>query len=163
MNRSQIVWVLIILVVSPFLVFGAGQFIPYYDGFIVTSGSMEPEIMTGSLLFTLDVSADRIEVGDTITYRSGDSHTTHQVIQRNATNGSFNFTTQGIANDSPDPGVVTEGELVGKKLFSIPLLGYFISWAGTTTGLIVLIVLPGALLIFLEVWKIVSEIETNSG
>lgn len=143
-------WLIAALILFPFIAYGLSSFIPQYDGFIVTSGSMEPEIQTGSLLFTLKAPAENIEVGDTITFREGESHTTHKVIQKNSSNSQITFRTQGVANETPDPGVVTADELVGKKLFSIPLLGYLIVWAGTPVGLTLLVLIPGTILILLE-------------
>lgn len=155
---NTILWIVVLLFMSPFLAFAAGNYLPQFDGFTVTGGSMEPEIQTGSLLFTRNVPAERVDVGDTITFRDGEHFTTHKVINKSSSNGEISFRTQGIANNSPDPGRVTEDELQGKKLFSIPLLGYFIAWAGTTQGIIVLIIIPGALLLLLETKNIVHEV-----
>jgi signal peptidase len=157
-KHNKIVGAILMIAVSPFLFYGTGQFIPYYDGFIVTSGSMEPEIQTGSLLFTTPSSVENIRVGDTITFGEKDSLTTHKVIEKNISGNQTTFKTQGIANNSPDPGTVTENQIIGKKLFSIPYLGYITTWAGTTTGLTILIIIPGTLLMLLEAKKIHEEI-----
>ena len=158
MGRIEtLTWILITLLIAPLFAFTAVNYLPQFDGFTVTGGSMEPEIKTGSLLFTHNVEAEKIEVGDTITFRDGDHFTTHKVISKNSDNGEVSFRTQGIANESPDPGIVTEDELRGRKLVSIPLLGYFIAWAGTTQGLLIVVVLPGTLLILLEAKNIVDE------
>lgn len=149
--------IVIILLISPFLLYAGGQFIPQYDGFVVNSGSMEPEIDTGALLFTYKTGPENIGVADTITFQDEDSYTTHKVIEKN-TGEEITFKTQGIANNSPDPGEVTVDEIAGKKLFSIPFLGYVITWAGTTTGIIVLIVIPGIIVAAMEIRKIIAEV-----
>lgn len=159
--KNIVSWLLVIVLLSPFLAFAAGNLLPQFDSFTVTSGSMEPEIQTGALLFTKKVPAERINVGDTITFHDGDHFTTHEVINKSSSNGEISFRTQGIANNTPDPGVVTEDELEGKMLFSIPLLGYFIAWAGTTQGLLILIILPSILLLVLEVRNLVNEMEES--
>jgi signal peptidase len=153
--------IILFLFMAPFLAFAAGSYLPYFDGFTVVSGSMEPEIQTGSVLFTYKASPESISVGDTITFRNGDGFTTHEVISKNNSNGEIAFRTQGIANTSPDPWEVTEDEIKGKKLISIPLLGYFIVWAGTTEGLIFLILFPGTLLLLSETKSIVNEIRRD--
>lgn len=145
------------LILLPFLAYAASQFVPQYDMFVVTSGSMEPEIDTGALLFTHKASPERIQVGDTITFEEGDHFTTHKVINVSRSGEQLEFKTQGIANNAPDPGTVTGDELAGKKLFSIPFLGYVITWAGTTTGKIVLIIVPAIILILMEFGRIFSE------
>lgn len=158
-SKAGLIWIIILVLLSPVIAYGLAQYVPVYDGFIVTSGSMEPEIETGALLFTRPVDAERVIVGDTITFEEDGEHTTHRVIQKNDSNGEISLVTQGIANNSPDPGEVTEDELRGVKLFSIPLLGYGIAWAGTTTGLITLIIIPGVLLILLEIKDLYSEVK----
>jgi len=156
-GSGKLAWLVILILVMPFAVYAAGNFIPQYDGYIVTSGSMEPEIQTGSLLYTYKTSAENINVGDTITYQDGDHLTTHKVIEKIG-GDPVSFRTKGIANNSPDPGQVTEGQVQGKKLFSIPFLGYIAAWAGSIMGFIALVVLPGLVLILMEVKSILKEL-----
>ena len=158
---NTVSWLVILVVLAPFIAFAAGNYLPQFDGFAVTGGSMEPEIKTGALLFTQNVPADQIQVGDTITFSDGDHYTTHEVIGVESSNGETLFRTQGTANNSPDPGTVTEDELQGKKLFSIPFLGYFIVWAGTLQGLLILVVLPGLLLIASEATSLFRELKES--
>lgn len=155
---SKISWLVVILILSPFLLYGFSQFIPGMGGFVVQSGSMEPEIQTGSLLFTYTATAENIGVGDTITYQDGESFVTHEVIQKNSTDGEYTFITQGIANNAPDLDPVSEDQIAGKKLFSIPYLGYVVGLAGTATGKIVLVLIPATLIIGNELWQIKREI-----
>lgn len=152
---------LIILFVSPFLLYALGNFVPFYESFIVSSGSMEPELMTGSTLYTLKTAPENIRVGDTITYADGGRFTTHKVIEKRNQSGEISFKTKGIANENPDPGYVSGDELVGKKIFSIPFMGYLITWAGTSAGVLTLIFLPATLIILLELKEIASEIEVK--
>jgi signal peptidase len=158
--KSILGWLLFLVLISPFVAYGAGQFIPFYDGFIVTSGSMEPEIQTGAVLFTYRTSAENIRVGDTITFQKEDTFTTHEVIEKNT--DPISFRTQGTANNSPDPGTVSEDELAGKKLFSVPYLGYLISWAGSRNGIALFIIVPGAILVLMELRSIITELRENT-
>lgn len=152
--------IIILILTAPFIAHAIGSIAPQYDSYIVTSGSMEPEIQTGSLLFTYKTGVENINVGDTITYRERDNFVTHQVI--NKTNETPpTFTTKGIANDSPDPAQVTEDMIQGKKLFSIPFLGYVIAWAGSTRGFITLVVVPALLLILIELKNIFKELKSR--
>ncbi|MFO7793512.1 MAG: signal peptidase I [Candidatus Nanohaloarchaea archaeon] len=159
--RSGLFWIIVLVILSPFIAYGLGQYIPVYDGFIVTSGSMEPEIETGSLLFTRPVAAERVIVGDTITFQEDGEYTTHKVIRKNNTDEGITFVTQGVNNEAPDPGTVTAGELTGVKLFSIPFLGYATAWAGTTNGFMALIIVPGVLLILIEIKEVYSQIKAS--
>lgn len=159
--KSIAAWLVVFAVVSPFLAYGGSQFVPGYSGFIVESGSMEPEIMTGAILYTKNVSAEKISEGDTITYQDGDKFTTHEVIGKNSSDGQITFKTKGVANEAPDPGRVTEDQLAGKKITSIPFLGYMVSWAGTDEGIAVLILLPATLMIGSELRLIIREVRSR--
>lgn len=85
----------------------------------VLSGSMEPALQTGSLVFT-DTRNKEPEVGDIVTYRLEDIYVTHRVIDKE----KGGFVTKGDANEASDQGLVRKEQIAGTVLFSIPLLGY---------------------------------------
>ena len=88
---------------------------------IVVSGSMEPEIHTGSLVF-IDMKKTEAEVGDIIAFEKGSIFVTHR-IEKITEEG---YITKGDANKTADMGVVTDDAVIGTALFSIPYVGYFI-------------------------------------
>ena len=105
--------------------------------YAVLSGSMEPTYHVGSLIYVADVEPEKIQVGDPMTFRiSGDTLVTHRVIEKNEE--EKNFRTQGDANENPDGGTVAYAAVVGKPLFTIPLLGYLAVYVGTRSGMIIL-------------------------
>lgn len=124
--------------------------------FVVQSGSMEPAIPTGSIVFVKDVPAERIEEGDVITFSKGRNTvtTTHRVTQKYYNGESIRFTTKGDANEEPDPEPVYRPQLVGVVVFTIPYLGYITAFASTRLGWIVLVVLPVTLWIGSEMWEL---------
>ena len=85
----------------------------------VLSGSMEPAIKTGGLIFT-DKKQKKPEPGDVIMYRLRDSLVTHRVIRKE--NGLY--VTRGDANEKEDPYFVHPDQIEGTVVFSIPFLGY---------------------------------------
>lgn len=108
------------------LIFTAGAFsLPRlfgYEVYAVVSGSMEPQYLTGSIIFTKAVFPEQIQEGDCITYLYGDSTVTHRVLIINGTEDVF--ITKGDANNAADPPVSFD-RLVGKATkLCIPLLGY---------------------------------------
>lgn len=147
---GALILVVTLVITSPFLLYGFVQFSPYLDGFIVISGSMEPEIKTGALLFTYSTSAENIKTGDTITYRNGDRITTHKVIFTGMEDDELYFMTKGVANEQPDQGTVAPDQIIGKKLFSVPYLGFVAAWAGTPTGIFTLFILLSSILLYFE-------------
>lgn len=88
---------------------------------IVVSGSMEPEIHTGSLVF-IDMKKTEAEVGDIIAFEKGSIFVTHR-IEKITEEG---YITKGDANKTADMGVVTEDAVIGTAIFSIPYVGYFL-------------------------------------
>ena len=95
----------------------------------VKTGSMEPEIHQGSLVYvktykTKDDIYDNIDVGSDITYSiKNKSFVTHRVISLSEENGTLQ--TQGIVDNAAIEDI-SYTQVVGKVVFVIPLLGYVI-------------------------------------
>ena len=107
---------------------------------VVISGSMEPAIRVNDLVVVHEQS--RYEVGDIITYETGNSVVTHRIIEKDAAH----YITQGDANNTHDLNPVPENRVVGKVVAVIPGLGRFIEYLRTPLGMTCL-VLVGFLLI----------------
>lgn len=76
--------------------------------YVVYSGSMEPEIQTGAVVFT-KVEKLSPEKGDIITFRNRDTVITHRVVKKQ--NGTW--ITKGDANKTADPVPVEESQIIG--------------------------------------------------
>lgn len=88
---------------------------------IVMSGSMEPEIKTGSLCFVnTKTEYSKIKENDIITYSIPDSYITHRVIEVT----DQGLITKGDSNSSQDFGIITEENYYGKTAGHIPYAGY---------------------------------------
>lgn len=120
----------------------------------VRSGSMEPTIPSGSLIVV--VPADFYSQGDIITFKSSTESktTTHRIFRTHEAHGENYFITKGDANDALDSPMVHNSDIVGKLKFSLPLLGYLISFIKTVPGLILLFYLPATFIIINEFLKI---------
>jgi len=131
-----------------------------YKVFTVQSGSMTPALRTGDLIFVKPM-AD-YGVGDIITRRTSDPKTTitHRVSQKNTVDGTVLFKTKGDANNAEDNETIIKNDIIGRELLSIPLLGYPVSFAKTTPGFIVLIIIPGIVIIYDEMHKIKDEVKS---
>ncbi len=118
---------------------------------IVTSGSMEPFIRTGDALLVRSLSSgSSITVGDVITYRSdhNEAMITHRVKAVKQFQGETYYQTQGDANATPDPDLTSAQSVYGKKVLTLPKLGYFFYFATTTLwGKLLLVVAPLLILI----------------
>lgn len=126
---------------------------------IVQSGSMEPAIKTGSIVVIK--TAPAYEVGDVITFffNSADkTPTTHRIVKVSEDDGEGRYLTKGDANENVDPREIEEDTVVGKVLFSIPVVGYILDFAKKPIGFALIIGVPAALIIFDEAGKIYGEI-----
>jgi len=98
---------------------------------VVVSGSMEPNINKGDLLFIQGVDPEDIEVGDVIVY---DAHglwvgapedpIVHRVIDIKEDDGKLYFVTKGDANELKDKEPVPENRVLGKVVGRIPYVGW---------------------------------------
>jgi signal peptidase len=132
--------------------------------YTVQSGSMTPAISAGSLV--LSKPTDDYRIGDVITFKAEKDRliknpkytTTHRVhdIKETAL-GQVEYVTKGDANNTPDSQVVVKDLVLGKTVFSIPLLGYPISFAKTREGLVILIIIPATMIIYSEMLNIKNE------
>jgi signal peptidase len=142
-----------------FVVFSFVPFPGNYKLFTVQSGSMEPNIHTGSLIF---VKPEKdYSTGDIVTRKTTDPKVTitHRISSKEEKNGKTIFHTKGDANNGEDMENVAEGDIIGKEIFKIPYLGYPVGYAKTSQGLILLIVIPAVIIIYDEMQKIKKEIE----
>lgn len=94
-----------------------------YQPEVVISGSMEPAIPAGALIFIKRADFQDLTVGDVITYRlkAGETRVTHRIIEKNT--GSRSFVTKGDANDTADGAAVDYARVEGKVMWSLPRLG----------------------------------------
>jgi signal peptidase len=100
----------------------------------VASGSMEPVLYKGDLIFVEGIqnpgdiyaaAKNADPPGDVIIYRGPKELIVHRAIEKtNNPDGTYSFTTQGDANSYPDP-KVDGRNVVGRYIgFKIPLLGH---------------------------------------
>jgi len=126
---------------------------------VVESGSMEPAIKTGSLIIV--AKSNTFNIGDIITFKKSQpvnkktklGTTTHRIVGMEKNN----FITKGDANKNNDDKTVGKQLIIGKVKFTIPILGYVISFAKTQTGFILLMVIPAIIIIYSELLNIKKE------
>lgn len=93
------------------------------ENLAVLSGSMEPEIPVGAMIIIQEDNPEDLEIGDIITYRIDDSTmVTHRIV--NIDQKKREIVTKGDANNTVDGTPISFTDVVGKMLFSVPLLGY---------------------------------------
>lgn len=125
---------------------------------IVQSGSMEPTIMTGSLIVVQP--QDEYSVGDVIMFgsRYAKVPTTHRIVDTYEDRGQTWFITKGDANEEADAEAVSLSEVKGVVKADVPRLGFVLDFTRQPIGFMFLIVLPAALIILSELEKIWREL-----
>lgn len=103
-----------------------------YEIYNVVSGSMEPEIPVGSVIYVKAVSPETVEEGDIIAFTSGVSVISHRVVSNQTVEGKF--TTKGDANAENDMNPVGYADLIGRVEFHLPVLGSFLAILTSTIG-----------------------------
>ncbi len=101
----------------------------------VISGSMEPAIPTGSVVYVKEIEASDLQKDDVIAYYSSDENgaiITHRIVQNRVVSGEF--ITKGDANEKEDLTPVTYDRLIGKVVLSIPFLGRVLTMISGTSG-----------------------------
>ncbi len=127
--------------------------------FAVLSGSMEPKIHTGSIVVV--IPAKNYKIGDVITFFEKDKEitVTHRIKDIRKIDGQDVFITKGDANETEDNYPVAKNDVIGKVVFSIPLLGRVLHFANTDIGFVTFIVISATILIYEEVRKIKQEVK----
>jgi signal peptidase len=96
--------------------------------FVVTGGSMEPTIHKGSLVIDEPVTADKLRLGDIITFDHYDQTTTHRIVGVEGSANGAMFSTKGDANQVIDPEPLSFPGRVGLVKLAVPGLGYAVAW-----------------------------------
>ena len=93
-----------------------------YNPLVVISGSMEPTLKVGGLLYYEEIDINDFKEKDILVYELKDHIISHRVVEH-LDNG---FITKGDANNSYDSSIVSNNQVLGRGTnWSIPLLGYY--------------------------------------
>ena len=139
---------------------------------VVVSGSMEPKLHKGDLLFLRGKDAENIKNG-TIEGKEGDiivfdarglwvnapsDPIVHRVIDKWYVNGDgWYFKTKGDANSLVDEGEVPEDNILGVVVGRIPYIGW-VKIVLTDSGLLIpLLVIVSVLLVISLIWDITKK------
>ena len=115
--------------------------------FAVLSGSMEPALKRGSIVFVR--SASSYKPGDVVTFKPAGQALvfTHRILRKQTGAAGVFFVTKGDANSVPEAKPISQKEIIGRVVFSLPLLGYVGVWAKTKAGFASFLALAGILAI----------------
>jgi signal peptidase len=150
---GAIALIALLLFVSAFPITGNIKFLT------VLSGSMEPEIHTGSVVLVKPF--DNYKIGDIITFgemSKTKTPTTHRINDIKVVDGKPVYITKGDANNAPDQKEIAAKEIIGKVLFGVPYAGFAVDAAKKPFGFMLIIVVPAVIIIYDEIRKIIKQI-----
>ncbi len=140
---------------------------PLFDTYVIVSPSMVPTINVEDAIIIQRIDPAHIKQGDIISFLATDSYysgkvITHRVIGiEKSSEGKLLFRTKGDHNNVADSFLVNEGDIYGKVIFRIPMLGYIRQFLSTYFGWILCIVIPFLYLILSEVVRVRKMVSSN--
>ena len=149
-------------------------FINEFRVFVITSGSMEPAIKSGSLIITQPQA--RYHLGQVITYYTEKNLepgfnekllnknsasvsqvlVTHRIVSSLISNSQRSYITKGDANTYPDQMAVSQDHVVGRVWLVVPFAGKFLAWIYSKIGFYFLVLLPISLIIVTQIKNIIK-------
>lgn len=120
----------------------AGDSLPMPLGFgaaVVMSGSMEPELSVGDLLFV--VRRESYGVRDVVVYQDGRTAVTHRIVSVS----EDEVITRGDANNINDDPITPE-QIKGEVVLALPLAGYAVNAVRSPIGTVCILALAVILL-----------------
>ena len=114
--------------------------------YAIVSGSMEPAYPTGSLVYAQPTAGKDLQVGDVAAFWRDEDVIIDRVDPIDIVGEGF--VGKGDANDDVDLRPVLFRDVLGRVVFSVPGVGYFLMALGPVTGKLLLgwVVLMGAAL-----------------
>lgn len=113
----RIVYILLIIYLLIFVPSLWGQ-----KPLVVISGSMEPTLKVGGILYYEKINIDDFDEGDILVYQTKEHIISHRIVDITE-NG---FITKGDINNSVDNYLINNEQILGKGTnWSIPFIGYY--------------------------------------
>ena len=108
-----------------------------YTTLIVSSGSMEPELMVGDVIIIKE--CESYNKGDIITFNINNEYlVTHRIIEENENH----YITKGDNNNSADDNIVLEEQIEGKLIHNSKILRFiYNNWILVILAIVVLLII----------------------
>ena len=141
--------IMIVVLILGFLIAGVRLF--GLKPYAVISGSMEPTYHVGSLIYVKKATASDLKVGDPVTYYlPNGTVVTHRIVEVIPDEDDLTvvrYRTKGDANNTADGEPVHINNIIGKPVFSIPLIGYISYFVQNPPGSYIVIIIVAALIL----------------
>lgn len=148
--------ILLLFIVFTYTQSGLSRNMFGYSYYNILTTSMQSTIPQGSFILVKETPGEELQVGDDITFfKNANTIVTHRIIGIQANyedSGQYGFRTQGTDNPSPDAEITYEGNVIGKVVFHMPMLGFVLEYISSNIWIVVIgIALILALSYFLKI------------
>ena len=128
--------------------------------YIVLSDSMVPVMRENDAVIMRKTAPENLKTDDIIAFYAfeSDEVITHRIIGIDRTAESYEFSTQGDNNDTPDSFITPDSQVIGKYTLKIPQFGRFIE---TTSENIFILIVPAIVLMALQFLSGMAENNLN--
>ena len=107
---------------------------------------MKPTINPGDMILVKKTDIDKLEKGDIITFNKDNIVATHRIEEIDGDS----ITTKGDNNNLEDT-PINKSDVIGRFVFSIPKIGYIISFAISPVGLVTM----GSIIVFIFIYDFI--------
>lgn len=124
-----------------------------FEIYSVISGSMEPELPVGSIVYIKGEEPENIEKGEIIAFygaRESTAIITHRVVENQVVMGEF--ITKGDANKTKDMNPIPYENFIGKVVWSVPFLGHVAQMITSLQGKII----AGAIILLALILQVIA-------
>lgn len=132
-----------------------------YTPLVVKSDSMAPTFETGDLIVIKKCDPQTLKEGDIICFHTIINNeyalNTHRIKCIEAVGDARSYTTIGDNNNGiADQHVISDGDIVGKYVTSIPRIGKVMDFLSGSTGFLIVIVIPMLLFFIYQVYHLIT-------
>jgi len=150
-KQSIFKWIRYLLVMFVLIasVYAAFHYIPAlakYNHFVIGSGSMEPVLMVNDIVvINEEVPLDTLKAGDIVAFYADirdngvDEIVIHYLFSVTITDGVRIFRTKSAINDNVDAWELTDEDIIGLHVLTIPRVGRILMFIESPLGKIVII------------------------
>ena len=129
----------------------------------VESDSMVPAFGRGDMIIIKKCDTAELREGDVITFHTVINNelalNTHRIAEINDEgNGYRSYVTKGDNNIAADDHIITDGDIVGRQVATLPGFGKFMTFLSSNLGFMLVIALPMLLLLAYQLYHLISVV-----
>ena len=129
---------------------------------MVASESMEPTFGTDDLIIIQKCDPEKLEEGDVVTFHTIINNeyalNTHRIVEIEENNGYRSYRTKGDNNAVEDTHIISDGDIVGKYVFSLAGAGALMRFLSSSTGFLVVIIIPLLIFFVMQVYHLIMVV-----